>query len=74
MSSSEASTKKVNTVKVVGVSLDTQEDVYNMTVDDNHNFSVNGGIITHNCDAMRYMVKTKRLTKVSTEYHSVFGR
>lgn len=33
--------------------------VYNMEVDDYHNFSVNGGIIVHNCmDAVRYFVQT----------------
>lgn len=29
-------------------------DVYNMTVDKTHNFAVNGGLIVHNCDALRY--------------------
>ena len=33
------------------------EPVYNMEVDEVHNFSVNGGIIVHNCaDALRYGV------------------
>lgn len=29
-----------------------------MEVDGYHNFAVNGGIITHNCDDMRYFVMT----------------
>lgn len=34
------------------------EDVYNMEVDNHHNFSVNGGFIVHNCmDALRYAVR-----------------
>ena len=38
------------------------EDVYNMEVDDNHNFAVNGGIIVHNCmDSTRYFVKTMKI-------------
>ena len=33
--------------------------VYNMEVDDNHNFAVENGLIVHNCmDSMRYFVKT----------------
>lgn len=66
-------TKKLNTVKVVSVSEDTREDVYNMTVDDNHNYVANG-IITHNCDAARYFVKTMRIMYVDNSYQSVFGR
>jgi len=30
-------------------------DVYNMTVDDTHNFVIQGGVIAHNCDEIRYM-------------------
>ena len=36
-----------------------KQPVYNMEVDDYHNFSVNGGIIVHNCmDATRYFAYT----------------
>lgn len=39
-------------------------DVYNMEVDETHNFSVEGGLIVHNCmDAVRYFVRTRRLVK-----------
>ena len=35
------------------------EPVYNMEVETYHNFSVNGGIIVHNCmDAIRYFCMT----------------
>lgn len=35
------------------------EPVYNMEVDEYHNFSVNDGIIVHNCmDDIRYMAQT----------------
>lgn len=41
-----------------------RQSVYNMEVDEYHNFSVNGGIIVHNCaDATRYFVKTMRLVQ-----------
>jgi len=51
--------EKVTSVHVIGY-----EDVYNMEVEDNHNFAVADGLIVHNCmDAMRYFVKTKRVIK-----------
>ena len=41
-------------------------DVYNMEVEDNHNFAIEGGLIVHNCmDAMRYFVKTKHIARIS---------
>ena len=43
-------------------------DVYNMEVEDNHNFAIEGGLIVHNCmDAMRYFVRTEKLAKVKRE-------
>ena len=44
---------KIKSIKYIG-----KQDVYNMEVKDHHNFSVDGGLIIHNCDALRYMVKT----------------
>ncbi|MCD7735295.1 MAG: hypothetical protein LUH48_09275 [Clostridiales bacterium] len=45
---------RIESVKLVG-----REPVYNLEVDEYHNFSVNGGYIVHNCmDAMRYFVST----------------
>ena len=56
------STKKQNTVKLVGIKsieLDGIEDVYNMEVVGNHNFSICSGLIVHNCmDDIRYFVQT----------------
>lgn len=44
----------VASVKKIG-----RESVYNMEVDEHHNFSVNGGVIVHNCmDDTRYMCNT----------------
>lgn len=35
---------KIKSIKPIG-----KEDVYNMEVENHHNFSVNGGLIVHNC-------------------------
>lgn len=36
--------------------LSKREDVYNMTVLHNHNYAVQNGIISKNCDSVRYVV------------------
>lgn len=63
-------------IKCVGVKSIKKVDpepVYNMEVEDNHNFAVAGGLIVHNCmDATRYFVKTKKLAKVRREGKSLF--
>ena len=55
-------TKKQNAVHLVGIAkieIEPNEDVYNMEVMGTHNFSVNGGVIVHNCmDETRYLVNT----------------
>lgn len=64
--SSQINTQKQNTVKSIGVKavkLEGYADVYNMEVEDNHNFAVNGGLIIHNCDSMRYFVETMKIVK-----------
>lgn len=50
-------------------------DVYNMEVEDNHNFAIEGGLIVHNCmDACRYFVKTMGIIKKARRqpYNSIF--
>lgn len=50
--------------EIVRIEEDGYADVYNMEVSGTHCFSVNGGIIVHNCmDAMRYFVMTKKIMK-----------
>lgn len=45
----------VKSVEVTNIEKIENEDVYNMEVEDNHNFAVNGGLIVHNCmDDLRY--------------------
>ena len=47
-------------------------DVYNMEVEDNHNFAIEGGLIVHNCmDATRYFVKTEKIAVEKREYRSI---
>ena len=44
-------------------------DVYNMEVEGNHNFAVNGGLIVHNCmDSMRYFVETMKIAQNRTQF------
>lgn len=35
-----------------------RHDVYNMEVKRHHNYAIDGGIIIHNCDAIRYYINT----------------
>ena len=50
---------QITKVKVRKVTkLPKKEDVYNMEVEEHHNFAVNGGYIVHNCiDATRYAME-----------------
>lgn len=49
----------VEAVRVVSIKPVGRADVYNMEVAEHHNFSVNGGVIVHNCmDDIRYLVNT----------------
>lgn len=51
--------KSVKIAGIAKIELDGCEDVYNMEVEDNHNFAVNGGLVVHNCmDALRYFAWT----------------
>jgi len=46
-----------------------------MEVDEYHNFSVNGGVIAHNClDATHYLVKTLHLVRRANKkkYRPIF--
>lgn len=47
--------QEVEQIKVKRVVYAGKADVYNMEVEDTHNFIVNGGIVAHNCyDSWRY--------------------
>lgn len=50
-------------------------DVYNMEVENVHNYAVNGGLIFHNCDALRYFCAgrpTPTVIKDTTPKHYDF--
>ena len=47
--SARESCARVRSVRKVG-----RADVYNMEVDEAHNFAIQGGLIVHNCEALRY--------------------
>lgn len=60
--SGEVKYAKVKSVKCIG-----KADVYNMEVEEHHNFAVNGGLIVHNCiDSLRYALETEALAKRAT--------
>lgn len=40
---------KIKSITKAGV-----EPVYNMTVDEHHNYMIHGGLILKNCDSLRY--------------------
>ena len=49
--------KEKKFIKIRSIEYAGKQDVYNMEVRRHHNFSINGGIIVHNCqDASRYLV------------------
>lgn len=48
---------RVKSIKPAGV-----EPVYNMTVDEFHNYLIHGGIVLKNCDAARYFCVTRTLS------------
>lgn len=65
-SSQTSTANDVSAVKVARVRRTGEvKPVYNLTVDETHNFAVNGGLVTHNCDAMRYFVQTVGLQELS---------
>lgn len=59
-----AEVAEISSVGIKAIRKIGRADVYNMEVDDNHNFAIEGGLIVHNCmDVTRYFVKTKRIIK-----------
>ena len=41
---------KVKSIERIG-----KKPVYNLYVEDTHNFLIQGNVVSHNCDAVRYM-------------------
>ena len=50
--------------KIKNISYAGKQDVYTLTVNKYHNYSICGGIISKNCDALRYAVFTHFATGV----------
>ena len=66
----EISSVGIKAIRKIGTA-----NVYNMEVEDNHNFAIEGGLIVHNCmDASRYFVKTIGIVKKARRqpYNSIF--
>jgi intein/homing endonuclease len=47
--------------EIIRIDYAGNEPVYNMFVDERHNYITEGGIVTHNCDALRYMCVMRTL-------------
>lgn len=81
MSIQQINIKKQSGVRCVGIKrieYDGVEPVYNMEVEHNHNYSVNGGLIVHNCmDDIRYFCSTVMRKKIKSageaEYTPIWG-
>lgn len=54
---------KVKSIEAAGFA-----DVYNMEVEDTHDFAVENGVIVHNCfDTMRYVCAANPISSVAPE-------
>lgn len=52
-------------MRVKGIKYAGRMDVYNMEVDDTHDFVIQGGVISHNCaDETRYAAMSRPITPV----------
>lgn len=52
--------RRLRNHRVVGVEFAGYEDVYDLTVDDYHNFAVAGGVFVHNCNEASYIQQIGR--------------
>ena len=52
---------KIKSIRYAG-----KMDVYNMEVDDTHDFVIQGGVISHNCaDEVRYMCMSRPIKPIA---------
>ena len=64
--------KAVGDIKVKSVTYAGKADVFNMEVEDTHNFVIQGGVIAHNCaDELRYMCMSRPVTPIIEEHEEV---
>lgn len=60
---------KVLSVRKIGIA-----DVYNMEVDETHDFIIQGGVVAHNCaDETRYFCMTRPIKPRLKEVHMEIG-
>lgn len=58
-------------MKIRRISKAGKEPVYNMVVDEFHNYMIHGGIILKNCDALRYYCISRTMpTQAPTEEYA----
>ena len=59
-------------MKVKSVTYAGKADVYNMEVEDTHNFVIQGGVIAHNCpDEIRYMCMSRPVQPIIETHEDV---
>ena len=60
---------KIKSIRYAG-----KADVFNMEVDDTHDFIVQGGIVSHNCsDAWRYAAMSRPIKPVVRDEPQIIG-
>ena len=59
-----AEVAEISSVGIKAIRKTGRADVYNMEVENNHNFAIEGGLIVHNCmDCTRYFVHTMKVVR-----------
>ena len=59
-------------MKVKSITYAGKADVFNMEVDDTHNFVIQGGVIAHNCvDEIRYMCMSRPVKPIIPEKQEI---
>ena len=66
-------TECVRFIRVKRIQKMSAEPVYNMEVEQYHNFAVNGGLIVHNCiDSGRYALEPEISRRVATTRSDIY--
>ena len=61
-------------MKVVRITPVGRRDVYNMEVNETHDFVIQGGVISHNCaDEARYFLMSRPVKPLIKEMHKNVG-
>ena len=61
-------TAQLNFVGIKAVREVSEEPVFNMTVEQHHNYITNDGVVVKNCDTDRYIIYTDSLNELSGVY------